>query len=193
MRRYFYSIDRGILQRLLLSRLPEPELQALIGRILDSGVGLYQRPDVVDFLGWDRPLEAGRGLPIGNLTSQWWGNLYLDGLDHHALRTLRVPSYQRYMDDLTIFGDERDRLVDLREAIGAWLSDERHLDLKDPAARPRRCDQPQRYLGYLVSRPGIAPGPRLRGRLGPTVRKHTDRPEHLRSATASVASAWMFG
>ena len=41
------------------------------------------------WLGWNRPQVAGRGLPIGNLTSQWWGNVYLDGLDHYVQRTLR--------------------------------------------------------------------------------------------------------
>ena len=71
-------------------------------------------------------------MPIGNLTSQFWGNVYLSELDHLVCRTLRVPWYQRYMDDLTLFSDDAGQLCAARERIRAWLAEARGLELKTP-------------------------------------------------------------
>ena len=190
--RYFYSIDRAGLRELLQRRLPEPPLRALLDRVLDSGAGLYRRPEVVQWLGWDAPTPIGRGLPIGNLTSQWWGNVVLDGLDHHACRVLRVPAWQRYMDDMTLLSNDKDALLRQRDDIAAWLWRERGLTLKDPDARPQSTCAPFAYLGYRVGRDAITLGPKARGRL----------PKHLRRARGearafqvvrSFAAAWRFG
>ena len=48
-----------------------------------------------------------RGLPIGNLTSQFWSNCYLDPLDHFVKRELRCPAYLRYVDDMALFSARR--------------------------------------------------------------------------------------
>lgn len=60
-------------------------------------------------------------MPTGNLTSQWWANLYLSGLDHYVKRDLRVSHAQRYMDDITLFSDDRRALEAAREACAVWL------------------------------------------------------------------------
>jgi len=193
IRRYFYSVDRAILRALLFRRLPEPKLRGLLGRIIASGAGLYDRADVVDWLGWDQPNPTGRGLPIGNLTSQWWGNLYLDGLDHYAQRVLRVPSYQRYMDDFTLFANGRSDLLGLRDRIANWLREQRSLELKDPGARPRRCSGSHLYLGYRVSPGGIEPGPRMRARAPALIARRAGEPEKLRASLAALRACWEFG
>ena len=194
VRRYFYSIDRARLRSLLEPRLREAPLRRLVNRILDSGSGLYREPRLTRWLGWDGPGRPGRGLPIGNLTSQWWGNLYLDGLDHHAKRALRVPSYQRYMDEFTLFGDDRAAMVDLREALAGWLQQERGLELKDPDAPARRCDRGEhRYLGYVVSRRGFQPGPKARSRLPERLSDAAERGEGpLHDSVEAAAAMWMF-
>ena len=51
--------------------------------------------------------EVGCGLPIGNLTSQFFANIYLDGFDHFVKQTLRVKGYVRYVDDFLLFGPDR--------------------------------------------------------------------------------------
>jgi hypothetical protein len=186
VRRYFYRVDRAILRDLMCRHLREAPARDLVAKILDSGAGLYADPDVASFLGWRHPGEPGRGLPIGNLTSQWWGNLYLDGLDHHVQRVLQVPMYQRYMDDLVLFADDAAALAHHREAIAAWLDEHRHLELRDPAARPRKTRGRHATLGYVVSRQGIEPGRRIRQRL---------RAAGAESPTgvAARARAWQFG
>ncbi|HNC99255.1 MAG TPA: reverse transcriptase domain-containing protein, partial [Myxococcota bacterium] len=135
--RYFYSIDRSILKNLLFPAFPEPPLRALLQRVLDSGADLYQQPDVAQWLGWTEVGELGRGLPIGNLTSQWWGNVYLDGLDQYICRVLGHGTTQRYMDDITLFGNDPSELLCHRDTIAAWLHKNRGLRLKDPDAQPQ--------------------------------------------------------
>ncbi len=190
VRRYFYSVDRDVLCDLLWRRLREPGLRRLVAQLLDSGAGLYEDPEVAAFLGWDEPGRAGRGVPIGNLTSQWWGNVYLDGLDHHVQRTLRVPRYQRYMDDLTLMGDDREALFDARDAVADWLAVHRGLDLRDPWVPPRPTGGAHAYLGYVVSRAGVGPGRRMRQRAGALIASG-GRPAGGGAARA-VAAAWMW-
>lgn len=62
-----------------------------------------------------------RGLPIGNLTSQFWGNVYLNGLDQHVKRRLGCRAYARYVDDFVLFADDKARLHGWKEEVGAWL------------------------------------------------------------------------
>ena len=110
------------------------------------------------------------GLPIGNLTSQWWGNHYLDGLDHFVKRQLKIPHYQRYMDDFTLLAESRELLLEAREAVREWLWNERRLELKAPHAQPRPTEGCFTYLGYRVSRTGVKPSHgmlrRMRQKLG---------------------------
>ena len=100
VRHYFYRVDRAVLARLLFRKLPEPRLQRLLERVLESGADLYRDPALARWLGLEGHREPGRGLPIGNLTSQWWGNLYLDGADHFAKR---VPVSYTHLTLPTIY------------------------------------------------------------------------------------------
>lgn len=103
VRKYFYSIDRGI-------------LRSLLERVIKCRRTL----DLIDMLAWrDEPT----GIPIGNLLSQVLANLYLDSLDHYCKRTLKVSDYGRYMDDSIMLAPSR--------AVGLqWLAAiKRHLDL----------------------------------------------------------------
>jgi len=193
IRRYFYSIDRQRLRGLLVRSLPEPPLRALLDRILASGDDLYQRRDVVRWLGWEAPLPSGRGLPIGNLTSQWWGNLYLDGLDHHVCRLLRPGAYQRYMDDIVLFGAPAARLVEQRERIASWLAEHRGLTLKDPSAEPISTRRPFVYLGHRVTRTDIQLGRKARQRLRGRLAEHADDPARVAAAVRSYAALWTWG
>ena len=163
VRRYFLSIDRAILLDLMARRIKDRPLLALLRTVAESGAGLYRRPDVAAALDLppDTPPE-GCGLPIGNLTSQWWGNHYLSGLDHFVKRALKLPHAQRYMDDAALFADDRRQLEDARAAVADWLWRERRLRLKDPDAPVRgtggsRFD----YLGCCVRREGVEPGPQV--------------------------------
>jgi hypothetical protein len=70
-----------------------------------------------------------RGLPIGNLTSQFWANVYLHELDMFAKHQLRCPAYLRYMDDFLLFSDDKQELNHWREAIRDFLAARLRLQL----------------------------------------------------------------
>ena len=77
-----------------------------------------------DFPGDDllTPLERRKGLPIGNLTSQFFANLYLNGFDHFVKEQLQVKKYLRYVDDFALFSDDRSFLAEARVAIEDYLA-----------------------------------------------------------------------
>jgi hypothetical protein len=160
VRHYFLSIDRGILLELMACRIKDPALLALLERIAEGGRGLYQAAAVREILGLEPGFPPhGCGLPIGNLTSQWWGNHYLSGLDHFVKRELKIPHAQRYMDDVSLFSDSRSQLEEAREAIGEWLRQARRLRLKKPTAAVQPTRRQVLYLGHWVDTGQIRPGP----------------------------------
>ena len=74
------------------------------------------------------------GVPIGNLTSQLWGNFYLDDLDHWIIETEQHGAYLRYTDDFLLFGNDKERLWELRRGIAEQLAAVR-LKLAEPKSR----------------------------------------------------------
>jgi retron-type reverse transcriptase len=68
------------------------------------------------------PLSFRRGLPIGNLTSQFFANVYLNGFDHFVKETLNGHKYLRYVDDFALFSDDRAFLVEARQAMEDYLA-----------------------------------------------------------------------
>ncbi|MCX6359719.1 MAG: RNA-directed DNA polymerase [Armatimonadetes bacterium] len=78
-------------------------------------------------------LAGGPGIPIGNLTSQLFGNVYLGGFDHWVKEELHVEGYVRFVDDFLLFSDDRRRLGDALAAVRAQMAALR-LEL-----HPRKC------------------------------------------------------
>ena len=154
MKRYFLEIRWEILLSIIGRSVRDSELLALLEIILCSGAGLYQQPRVLESLGLARAYnpEPRKGLPIGNLTSQIFANVYLDGLDHFARRQLKVPHYIRYMDDVVIFGERRGQVREWAEACTCWLAERRRLETHRDRQRPLRTPQTFRFLGHVVSR-----------------------------------------
>ena len=78
-----------------------------------------QEPVHIHYPGDDllTPVQRRRGLPIGNLTSQLFANIYLDAFDHFCTEILRATGYLRYVDDFALFHDEPAVLEDWRRRI----------------------------------------------------------------------------
>jgi hypothetical protein len=81
--------------------------------------------------------ENERGLPIGNLPSQFWGNVYLYELDQFVKRTLKCPFYLRYVDDMVLLSEERDEPVAWRGEIERFLRERLRLELRADGYAPR--------------------------------------------------------
>jgi hypothetical protein len=95
------------------------------------------------------PLTRRKGLPIGNLTSQFFANFYLDGFDHYVKEVLGCRRYVRYVDDFAVF-DENDKLWDIKEEISRYLEDNLRLKLHPTKTRIYRADEGITFLGYRV-------------------------------------------
>lgn len=98
------------------------------------------------------PEVPDRGLPIGNLTSQWLANLVLDRLDHFVKEELRIPGYVRYMDDATLFANEKATLKAALEAVSSFVERELQLRLKDRATILAPVPQGLPFLGWRIYR-----------------------------------------
>jgi hypothetical protein len=148
---HFPSLDHQILKDTLFHVVADDDVRWLIGRIIDSGAGvLRDEYRMVYFPGDDLfAAERPRGLPIGNLTSQFWSNCYLDPFDHFVQRELRCPAYLRYVDDFALFGDDAAQLYRWKRAIISRLTALR-LTAHESQAQVSRCTNGIPWLGFVV-------------------------------------------
>jgi len=151
VRQFFPSIDHAILRRILARKLSDPDVMWLVDRILESGVGVLSEEYRMVWFPGDDLLAANRprGLPIGNLTSQFWGNCYLDSFDHFVKRELRCPAYLRYVDDMLLFGDDKNQLWDWKGEIIERMTRLR-LSIHEARAQVRPVTEGFPFLGFVV-------------------------------------------
>jgi len=189
VRHYFASIGHARLLALFERRLSDQRALSLIAALLEAGAEAYRHP--LARVALHQPVSTGRGLPLGGYLSHWSGGLYLDGLDHHVKRVVKVPGYLRYMDDFVLFGDGPKALVQARDGISDWLARERGLVLKDPDAAPLDNRLPAIFLGFRVSRGGLGPGPKALRRLRRRLRRaDTLDPDHLARSLLAFRGMW---
>jgi RNA-directed DNA polymerase len=122
---------------------------AVIDTIID---GSNPQEPVNDYFAGDNlftPFELARGLPIGNLTSQLFGNVYLNPMDHFVKEVLRAPGYVRYVDDFALFHDDASVLAEWRERLAAFLA-ERRLRMHPRKTAVEPCGLPALFLGYVL-------------------------------------------
>jgi RNA-directed DNA polymerase len=120
IRKYFPTIDHKILKSLLRQKIGCADTVWLIEKIIDGSNP--QEPIEQWFPGDDLLTGLRRkGLPIGNLTSQFFANLYLNGLDHFIKEELKIKKYLRYVDDFALFSNDRQELVEVKIAIISYL------------------------------------------------------------------------
>jgi RNA-directed DNA polymerase len=124
---YFPSIDHDVLKAKLRHYLKDRYILALLDKIIDTAPAATGRTDCYYFPGDDllTSTERTTGLPIGNLTSQFFANLYLDTVDHFIKERLNVRAYLRYVDDLVILGRDKVLLNEIRENIRERLAKDR--------------------------------------------------------------------
>jgi len=163
VRSYFPSIDRELLLELVARRIRDPSFVHLAGLLLKAGGHLYASPAARKRAGLDADWPPpGRGLPIGaHLSQTLAAHVYLNAFDHWVKRTLKVPAYLRFVDDLFLFADRRRQLETWREEVARWLFAERGLRLKRPRAGVLPCHGHLDALGHRIKRGGITCRPRL--------------------------------
>lgn len=131
VRHFFASIDHKVLKQKLLSVFKDEYLLALFNEIIDS----YHTAD-------------GKGLPIGNLTSQYFANFYLEKLDRYIKEQLKMPVYVRYMDDMLIMSNDKSDIRQCVRDVVNFCRDSLQLELKPPLIS--QCQHGIPFLGYKL-------------------------------------------
>ncbi|MCU0293392.1 MAG: reverse transcriptase/maturase family protein [Thermoanaerobaculaceae bacterium] len=147
--KYFASIDHAILLGLLRRVIACERTLDLASRIIAGSNP--QEPMPAYFPGDDlfTPFERRRGLPLGNQTSQFFANVYLDPLDQLVARRLRPGAYARYCDDFVLFADDKVALAAMRDDVVACLGSLR-LRLHPRKSRVYRTADGVTWLGFRV-------------------------------------------
>jgi retron-type reverse transcriptase len=149
IRKYFPALDHEILEQLLARAIKCRPTLELASRII---AGSNPQEDAVAYFPGDSlftPYERRRGLPIGNQTSQFFSNVYLNPLDHFVLRELRPGEYLRYVDDFVLFGDDKRELAQMRGAVIDILEGLR-LRLHEAKSRVYECGEGFPLLGWRL-------------------------------------------
>ena len=148
---HFASIDHEILRGTLARVVSEADVMRLVEVILASGEGVLEDEYRMEWFPGDDLLAAcrPRGLPIGNLTSQFWSNCYLHPFDQFVERELRCRGYVRYVDDFALFSDDKRELWDWKQAIVERLAGLR-LVIHERAAQVTPVTHGIPWLGFVV-------------------------------------------
>lgn len=151
VKQYFPSIDHALLRVELARWIADDAVMNLCDRILASGVGVLAEEYEMQWFAEDDLFAATRprGLPIGNLTSQFWANVYLNRFDHFVKRELKCAGYVRYVDDFLLFGDDKKQLHEWRAAVIAYLATLR-LKLHESRAQVSPVTHGIPFLGFRV-------------------------------------------
>ncbi|PIX74557.1 RNA-dependent DNA polymerase [Candidatus Roizmanbacteria bacterium CG_4_9_14_0_8_um_filter_34_12] len=139
IKQYFANIEHNALFELLSKVITCPKTLWLLKLIIDS----YK----------DSP---GKGIPIGNLTSQLFANIYLHELDLYVTKYLKVQYYFRYMDDFLVLSHDIEPLKKLREKIKLFLSEKLYLSLHPKKVNIFRADRGLDFVGYCIKPDGIS-------------------------------------
>ncbi|UCH93189.1 MAG: RNA-directed DNA polymerase [Candidatus Aminicenantes bacterium] len=148
---YFPSIDHEILKSLLRKRIACKPTLWLLDTIID---GSNPQQPVMAYFPGDRlftPVERRIGLPIGNLTSQWFGNYYLNPLDHFVKEKLQCKAYVRYVDDFVLFSNKKTQLWQWKKQVELFLQKFR-LKLHPARCQVYPAAVGYRFLGQVVFR-----------------------------------------
>ena len=149
--KYFYRIDHEVLMRILKRRIEDPELLALLDTIINRngerfGLPRFRTAEETPEEDWLEDV----GMPIGNLTSQLFANIYLNELDQFCKHVLRIRYYIRYMDDVIILADSKEKAHAYKDRIADFLLTSLHLDLNGKTAI-RPADSPLEFVGYIAT------------------------------------------
>jgi len=148
--KYFYRVDHEVLENILRRKIKDERLVDLLVSIINSEDMKFGLPVGVDP---DKCAAADRlanvGMPIGNLTSQMFANMYLHELDMFAKHKLGLHYYIRYMDDIIILHPDKKYLQAVKDEIETFLNNELRLQLNQKTAI-RPCSMGIEFVGYRV-------------------------------------------
>jgi RNA-directed DNA polymerase len=169
IRNFFYTIDKNILYQMINTQLVKDYdkkvmgtqvtlyemlhlLHTIIFHDVTQNVLIKDKENALHNIPAHKTLfkvPKDKALPIGNLTSQFFANVYLNGFDNFCKRKLKCIKYIRYVDDFVIFDDDKDKLLRFKDEIENYLSKHLKLKLREGVIL-RKTSQGLDFLGYII-------------------------------------------
>ncbi len=154
IKKFFASVKHRKLMKILSRKIKDPDFIELLDKIIDSfSSDISINPN------------NKQGIPIGNLTSQFFSNIYLNEFDQFVKHEQKIKSYIRYADDFAFLSDDRNYLLGLIPKIEIFL--EQELDLKLHPKKIILCkfSSGVDFLGYIIFPNRILPRTKTKRRL----------------------------
>jgi len=135
IKKFFASVDHSILKELISRKVKDEEINWLINNVIDS---------------FSSERGSGRGIPLGNLTSQIFSNVYLNELDQSVKHRLKMKHYLRYADDFLILSVNTKQHEDYLIAVNEFLEENLKLELHPKKTSARKLSWGIDFCGYIV-------------------------------------------
>ncbi|MBI4651198.1 group II intron reverse transcriptase domain-containing protein [Candidatus Desantisbacteria bacterium] len=147
IQKYFQSVNHEILLEIISKKITCVKTLWLIREIINTRCDenyffYFENDDLFS------PFEKKKGIPIGNLTSQFFANVYLNGFDHFIKETIKCP-YIRYVDDFVVFGNDKEQLHEVKNQMDIYLASLR-LKLHERKCRIYQIKDGLNFLGYRI-------------------------------------------
>ncbi|MBN1340609.1 MAG: hypothetical protein JXA03_14870 [Bacteroidales bacterium] len=150
IKQFFPAIDHRILMSVISGKISDMKVLWLIEQILAGGKGVLDNEYEMNYFPGDDlfATERPRGLPIGNLTSQFWANVYMTPFDNFVKRELGCRAYIRYVDDFLLFHNDKAVLHHWKKRIIRCLS--KYRLVIHNGAHPRPVEEGIPFLGFRI-------------------------------------------
>jgi hypothetical protein len=145
IRKFFASIDHATLEAILARSIPDEGIITLLSTIIGSFDVAYI-PSITAVTG---KIYVGKGLPLGNLTSQLLVNIYMNEFDQFVKHLLKAKYYVRYADDFVILSHERGWLVEILPRMAEFLRERLALELHPGKISIRALSSGVNFLGWV--------------------------------------------
>lgn len=150
IKKFFASVDHEVLLKILKTKVTDESILRLLQEVTYS---------------FHSYIGIGKGIPLGNLTSQVFANIYLNELDQFMKHTLRIKHYIRYADDFLLAADNKEDLERYIEPIRTFLDDNLKLELHPQKVIFRKLNWGIDFLGYIVLPHYILPRTKTKRRM----------------------------
>ena len=190
--KFFYRVDHEVLLNILKRRIKDERLIKLFDKIINSEKRAFGLPLGVDPCEIDpREMLFDKGMPIGNLTSQMFANIYMNELDQYLKHELHLKYVIRYADDCIILHDSKEELWQVLEKVETFLLENLKLNLNNKTViRPTTCNID--FVGYMINKDEIrlrsATVKRMRSRIKYIVKAYERGEMTLQEVNATMQS-----
>ena len=168
IKQFFASVDHEILYGLITERIKDEDILWLIKQVVNSFVS-------------DNGVSPRKGIPLGNLTSQIFANVYLNELDRFIKHNLKIKYYLRYADDFIILDQDQTYLYRCIDTLKQFLADRLKLELHSAKILIRKFSWGIDFCGYIVLPHYIIPRTKTRRRIYKKVLKDKVSPQSFQS------------